>query len=190
MKCSLALPSVCGALAGAALLLTSTDAAAQLEPSTRPWLAELGLGPSIFLTACPVGGGADCAGIAVTQFKLTQIIGGHPGGDGEGFGIGLGLSEAFGSGVFRFQPGMRLWGDIPVADDLAIYISPYGHLGYALWDGFGTAHFFNWTLGVGARIVLADRATISFHPIGLDFHINDEVFAMWYDLMFGFGVTF
>jgi hypothetical protein len=164
-----------------------------LGPSTRPFLLALDFGPSIFLLACAQG---NCASQgSVTQFKLSQMFGGHPGGSGDGFGIGLHISEAFGSGLFRFQPGVRLWGDIPVSDDLGIYIAPFGHIGYALWSvSFGnasaSAHLVNWGAGVGAKIVLVDRLMIQFSPLGFDFHANDDGMVWWYDLAFGLGVTF
>ena len=171
-----------------------------LAPSTRPWLAEFGVGPNIWMLACgrtgPTGG-LGCSGAdGTTQVKMRQVVGYHFSGDGEGFAMGLSLEEAFGSSVFRFQPGVRLWGDIPVADDLAVYITPYGQLGYALWHislgGFGsaTAHFFNWQVGAKARIVLGDRWELSFTPLGFDWSANDDGMIWTYDISFGFGATF
>lgn len=171
-----------------------------LAPSTRPWLAEFGVGPNIWMLACGrtgFAGGFGCTSAdGTTQVKMRQVVGYHFSGDGEGFAMGLSLEEAFGSSVFRFQPGLRLWGDIPVADDLAVYVTPYGQLGYSLWHvsfgGFGsaTAHFFNWQLGAKARIVLGDRWELSFTPVGFDWAANDDGMLWTYDISFGFGATF
>ena len=163
-----------------------------LEEANNPIALDLLLGPSIFLTACNDGG---CIDGSATQFKLQQVFGYHVSGDGEGFAIGLALQEAFGQGFFRFQPGMRLWGDIRVADDYTIFISPYGHLGYGLFTvavaGLsGEAHTFNWALGVGVKAVLFDAFSIGFNPVGFDFFVNDDAFTMFYDLSFSLGATF
>jgi hypothetical protein len=165
-----------------------------LEPSSRPWLGEFGIGPGIFMLAC--GGGRCASADGTTQVKMRQLVGYHLSGDGEGFALGLNIDEAFGSGLFRFQPGLRLWADIPVADDMAIYVSPYGQLGYSLYTltltgiGSGTTHFFNWQLGAAARVVLGDRWSLSFTPIGFDWVANGDGMIWSYDLGFGFGATF
>lgn len=159
-----------------------------VRPSTNPWFATVELGPSIGMLACGSGG---CASGGSAQFKLTESIGYHTNGSGDGFAIGLGISEAFGQGLFRFQPGLRLWGDIPVSDDLGIYITPLGHLGYGLLTGGGRAeHTANIGLGLAGRIVLGDRAMISFSPLHFDMLANGNGFVMAYDLSFGAGVTF
>ncbi len=166
------------------------DASAEdvVRPSTRPAWAAFGLGPSIATLAC---GGGGCASGSFTQFKLTQEIGYHVNGSGDGFAIGAAVSEAFGNGLFRFQPGLRMWGDIPVSDDLGLYITPFGHVGYTLLTGGGaTAHAFNPAVGVAARLVLADRAIISFSPVTFDFLVDDDGMIMSYELAFAGGVTF
>ena len=172
-----------------AVSLTTSIASADdiLAPSTNPAWAALNLGPSIAVLACGSGG---CASGSFTQFKLTQEIGYHVNGEGDGFAIGAAISEAFGNGLFRFQPGFRMWGDIAVDDDLAIYITPYAHVGYALLSAGGTDHAFNPALGLAGRMVLADRGFISFSPVAFDFLINDNGMLMAYELAFAGGVTF
>lgn len=166
----------------------SASAEDVVRPSTRPMWAALDLGPSIATLACGSGG---CASGSFTQFKLTQEFGYHVNGSGDGFAIGAAVSEAFGNGLFRFQPGLRMWGDIPVSDDLGVYITPMGHLGYTLLTGGGASdHAFNPAIGVAARLVLADRAIISFSPLTLDFLVNENGMVMSYELAFGGGVTF
>ncbi|MEZ4445771.1 MAG: hypothetical protein R3B72_42235 [Polyangiaceae bacterium] len=169
------------------------DKPSALRPSSKPWFADFGIGPNIVMLVC---GGGSCFSGGVAQFKLEQLIGVHPGGDGEGFGIGLDLQEIVGSGLFRFQPGVRLWGDIRLTDDYGIYISPYGQLGYALYTaaigsgGSGSLHFFNWQVGVGGKFVINDLVTVGFNPVGFDFSANDQGMIMAYDLSFRVGVTF
>jgi hypothetical protein len=174
-----------------ALLFAASPAHAEdsiIGPSTNPMWAALDLGPSIATLACGSGG---CSSGSLTQFKLTQEFGYHTGGTGEGFAIGAAVSEAFGDGLFRFQPGLRMWGDIPVGDDLGLYITPMGHLGYGLLSGGGSsAHAFNPALGIGMRMVLADVAIVSFSPATFDFLINDDGMVMAYELSFGGGLTF
>lgn len=186
-------PNRSAALAALTLLTALTfapDASAEdvVRPSTRPMWAALGLGPSISVLACGNGG---CGDGSFTQFKLTQEFGYHVNGSGDGFAIGAAVSEAFGNGLFRFQPGLRMWGDIPVSDDLGLYITPMGHVGYTLLSGGGaSSHAFNPAVGLAARLVLADRAIISFSPATLDFLVNEDGMVMSYELAFGGGVTF
>ena len=66
-----------------------------------------------------------------------------------------------------------------------------GHVGYTLLSGGGaSSHAFNPAVGLAARLVLADRAIISFSPATLDFLVNEDGMVMSYELAFGGGVTF
>lgn len=101
-------------LTSLAALAFAPDASADdvVRPSTRPMWAALDLGPSIATLACGSGG---CASGSFAQFKLTQEFGYHVNGSGDGFAIGAAVSEALGDGLFRFQPGLRMWGDISLS---------------------------------------------------------------------------
>jgi hypothetical protein len=98
---------------------------------------------------------------------LTQELGWHVSGDGEGFALGLAIGEGFGNRIFRFQPSFKMWWDIQVVEELALYVTPGLELGYALFHAdagpFGSAneHTFHAQAGVEARLVLADRGLLS-----------------------------
>jgi hypothetical protein len=184
---------------GLASFIASSPASAQedsgvVAPSTHAGFAAFGIGPGVGLSACGDGG---CAGASdFTQVLLTQEIGFHPGGGGDGFALGLAVSEGFGNHVFRFRPGFKMWWDIAPKRDLGLYIAPTVQLGYALFSAdagpFGSAdeHAFHAAPGLELRLVLADRALITFKPLSFDFYASDDGLLVEYGLSAGGGVTF
>ncbi len=162
-----------------------------LRPGTRPWWASLQMGgailarPRVSEVCTPFFG---CVGGAgwLDQFKLVEEIGYHFSGNASGPAIAFDLQESFNGPVF-FEMGPKFVWDIPIIQDLGLYLSPSGMIGYAYIEG-GT-HKFDLQIGFEGKLMLADRAYVFFRPFTLDFLISDDL-ILRYDIMFGGGVTF
>jgi hypothetical protein len=183
-------------LAGLAVILGSAVGYAEippiLRPGTRPMWASLGMGGAINVKD------------SGSQFKLTQDFGYHFtssfGGPSAGPAIAIVLQEGFGNNFISFEIGPRFVWDIPVVQNLGLYLSPSLTLGYAYAgtsvdcgpyvDCGGGASAFNLGLAFAAKLILADRGMVFFQPFGIDMGIRGEGVSVRYDLIFGGGVIF
>jgi hypothetical protein len=155
-----------------------------LRPGTRPWVADIGFGPSIMAYTPSSHFGRGRRGV---MFKLMQEIGGHFQGDAEGPALGGVLEESFGNDV-RLSVGCKFWWDIKIIDDLGLYLTPEAKVGMALWTGHTFYGYFNPQLGFGAKLMLDDRWMVFLRPITADFYVGRYFFFGW-DIMAGGGVT-
>jgi len=158
----------------------------ELRAATRAFFANFALGPAIRVDDAP------------TQLKLLQEVGFHLQGGMEGPAIGLSLAQSFGDSVFGLQIGPKFWWDVQPVAGLALYIAPMAQVGYALlsFDGGGgrfgrgaTANYFDLQFGCEVRLVINDRALVSYRPFTLDILAGERV-GVRYDMMFGGGVIF
>lgn len=158
----------------------------ELRPATRAFFANFAIGPAIRVDDAP------------TQLKLLQEVGFHLQGGMEGPAIGLSLAQSFGDNVFGLQIGPKFWWDVQPVAGLALYIAPMAQVGYALlsFDGGGgrfdrgaTANYFDLQFGCEVRLVINDRALVSYRPFTLDILAGERV-GVRYDMMFGGGVIF
>jgi hypothetical protein len=145
-----------------------------LRPSTRPMWGVLGFGPDLF--DLDLGGrgapGARRQGF-VTRFSVVADFGWHFDGSGEGPAIGGTVEQTFGSGLYTFSPGGKFWWDIEIAD-MAIYVAPFGKVGYVLGSGGGSfVHGLNLGFGAEGRVVLDDRWMLIARPAAIDLFIGD-----------------
>ena len=166
----------------AGVTLMAPDAAADdiLRPGTRPMWAALTLGPTIGVS-----------NFQVTQFKLEQEFGYHFSGDSSGPALGVNIGESFGSGFTVVEPGIKFWWDIPLSDEIAIYLSPNAKVGYGgIFAGGGASHAFNWEAALEGKLILGDRGLLILRPLAFDFFAGDGGVAVRYDLMLGGGATF
>jgi hypothetical protein len=165
-----------------------------VRPSTRPFVVNLGLGPSIGVVGCNED---DCdTASSFNQFKLTQDFGYHFWEGGEGPALGFSIEEAFGDHLLRIEPGVKFWWDIQPSDTLGLYIAPFVKIGYAYLEydlgPFGSIsdNAFNAQAGVALHLALADRAQLLLRPVAFDMLANDDGMAVTYDITAGGGVTF
>jgi hypothetical protein len=169
------------------------DDEAVMTDNTRPaWLA-LGFGPSVGIVGCVR---RLCnTEQAYTQFEISEDFGYHVSGT-DGFAVGANLQQAFNSDFARFSAAFRMWWDAPIADDLALYLTPMVHLGYALqYFDFGELgsivdHAFDAQLGLAIRMVLLDRAMVYVRPVTANMNVGADGVALFYDIAVGGGFTF
>lgn len=173
------LPSAALADDDAEAATTTSNRLDMLKPSSRPMFATFSIAPALKLSN------------SITQVKLAQTFGYHLSGDGTGLAFGGEIQESFGSSVFVLQVGPKAWYDIPIAEDLGIYIAPTAMIGlaYASTSFGGSDAGFNMQFGAEAKVILNDRALIFFRPFNLDIAIGDNTAVRW-DLVFGAGATF
>ncbi|MEM7158974.1 MAG: hypothetical protein AAF799_39415 [Myxococcota bacterium] len=144
--------------------------------------------------------------------RLEQSIGMYPmGRERSGFFISAVLQEAF-MGIegpkaptreFGFAP--RIGGDIPIAGDTALYLSPSFQLGYNLhtvfqteYDYYGTTsqptpertHRMDVQMAMAAKILLANRMMLSFRPIDFQIVTDFETYSLRWNVVGGVGLTF
>lgn len=158
---------------------TTSEASVQfIRPSTRPMYATFGISPALNVSN------------AVSQLKLSQTFGFHLDGTGKGLAIGGEMQESFGSGIFVWQLGPKVWYDFAIDESLGIYVAPTATIGlvYAS-NSFASDVGFNMQFGGEVKAVLNDRVMVFFRPFNLDIAIGDAT-AVRYDLMFGAGATF
>lgn len=164
-----------------------------MEDNTHSMWASLGFGPLVGIVGCVR---RLCnTEQAYTQFMITEDFGYHVSGS-DGFAIGASLSEAFGADVFRLTPAFKMWWDAPLADDLALYLTPMVSVGYSLlYSDFGALgslveHAFNAQAGIGVRMVLVDRALVYVRPVTADVSVGPDGVSLFYGIAVGGGFTF
>ncbi len=168
-----------------------------LRPGTHPMWASLAMGGGLGVSWSTggVSGGASSA----SQFKLIEEFGYHFtssfGGPAAGPAIAIDLQEGFGgdtSTVFESLP--RFVWDIPIIQNLGLYLSPGLGIGFArvfAGDGVNAATI---QLTFDGKLILGERGFVFFRPFGLDIiasSVNSQSYTLvrW-DLMFGGGVIF
>lgn len=156
----------------------------ELRPATRSFFANFALGAAIRVDDAP------------SQLKLLQEIGFHLQGGMEGPAIGASLAQSFGDSVFGLQIGPKFWWDVQPIAGLGLYIAPMAQVGYALLSydggrrgGGGSSSYFDLQFGVEARLVINDRALVTYRPFTIDILAGEHV-GVRYDMMFGGGVVF
>lgn len=167
-------------VASATTSLVANDAEAQgkpaiLRPSDRPWFFAAGIGPAFyaFYDRCRGfrGRGYLCNH---TQFKLGLDIGYHFSGKFEGPAIGASIEQTIDNEFYFFNPAFKFWWDIEIAD-MAIYVTPFAKVGYAMgsvyFDNF--IHGFNIGAGVEGRVILHNRGLLFLRPIQIDTYLGD-----------------
>lgn len=161
-----------------------------LQPSSRPMYFVGGLGPDFH----GLNLGKDVfRGKNPARFALTLDFGYHFDGAGEGPVVGATLEQTFGKGFYTLNPAGKFLWDIMIAD-MAIYVAPFGKLGYLLGTSSGsTAHGLDLGFGVEGRVVLQDRWMLFFRPLQIDIILGDffgETAHVNALLVLGGGVTF
>jgi hypothetical protein len=128
-----------------------------------------------------------------TRVLLVADFGYHFSGDGEGPAIGGAIEQTFGSSLYTFNPAGKFWWDIQITD-MAIYVAPFGKLGYVLGSAGGqVAHGFNIGLGAEGRVVLDDRWMLFARPGQFDMILGDfagDSFTASLSFLIGGGATF
>jgi hypothetical protein len=160
-------------LAGLAVL-SSSSARAEippiLRPGTHPWFGSLSLGVAGKLKDTP------------TQFKLVEAVGYHFSGNAGGpaivFELQESLSDEAGSTAYVVEIGPKFQWDIPIVQNLGLYLTPSVMLGYsrAGWSGnnvfgFGgvpSSNGFTLQFGFEGRLILADRGLVFMRPFTID----------------------
>ncbi len=203
------LPIASIALACSLGILRTASADSPVAPGTRPFWAQFGIGPSIFIAT-------ENSDAASTWLHLNQQVGVHFLGDASGPAIALDVHETFGwwnygvgsSTLFAFRVGPRFQYDIQLVRSLGLYLSPYVGVGWGYWNysgsffgfrGTATGNALDLSAGVEVRLVLGNRGVIAIRPLGFDFPIvfwnapmgtqNSRVFLS-YELLFSGGVIF
>ena len=171
----------------------SPDADAVATHNTNTRWASLGFGPSVGIVGCV----RRLCNLeqSYTQFKITEDFGYHVSGS-DGFALGASLQEAFNSDFFRITAAFKMWWDAPISDELALYLTPMMHVGYAFqYFDFGELgalvdHALNVQAGLEMRLVLVDRAIMYVRPITADVNVGPDGIALFYDIAVGGGITF
>jgi hypothetical protein len=168
-----------------------------LRPGTHPMWASLAMGGGLGVSWSS-GGYSGGAGGA-SQFKLIEQFGYHLssnfGGPAAGPAIAIDLQESFGgdtSTVIEILP--RFVWDIPIIQNLGLYLSPSLGIGYARIFGGDGVNAATIQLDFEGKLILGDRGFVFFRPFGLDIMAssvngNSYTLVRW-DLMFGGGVIF
>ncbi len=162
------------------------------EAEGRAFWASLAMGPAIGMYG--VG----------TQFKLIQTFGWHFSGGATGPALAFDISEAFAGGYFTLDMVPRFVWDIHIIEDLGLYLSPSGGLGFS-YSTFGACKtttgggvicpYSSWvafhaTMAFDGKLILQNRWLVFFRPLGLDFYAHGNGTAMRFSVMFGGGAIF
>lgn len=174
-----------------------------LRPSTRPFFALLGVGPTAGIGGQCYAGyyygyslynepgfqTLGCGG----ALKISQEIGFHFKGSGEGPAAGLLVQEELLSyGYFGLSVAPKFSWDIQLLKDVGFYVSPNVAVGYhrSRWFGHPTMRGGSVQGGVALKLSLGDRGLLYTQLPHFDFVFGPGYSMVRYDFIVGGGISF
>ncbi len=174
-----------------------------LRPSTRPFYALLGVGPTAGIGGqCYTGyyygqslynepgyQALGCGG----ALKISQEFGAHFSGTGAGPAAGILVQEELlGYGYFGLTLAPKFTWDIQVIKGVGLYVSPNVAVGYRRnrWVGHPTMQGGSVQGGVALKLSLGDRGLLYTQLPHFDFVFGPGYSMIRYDFIVGGGISF